>query len=464
MKQVSRYVICRTTGLCAALSMLISISVISVAVRILPARYSLVADTDVKVSNPSDSVRPEITVSEPADIAFEDSDVLHKAYDAGRKLIRSRGDRQEQKKDDDMIPDEDDETGVSDSTTSTTASATVSSEQEQTTVTTTMPSQATSSAVTATTTGASENGADSERVSNGKEPFNYNDVSSIASDMKTLGDFVEKVSPSSLSWDTEEYAENGCVRITLQAENGMAVLDVKPVTAGEELYRIDGEESGSINGSQIGEWPWLAQNRKAGCNISSVTWISAGFGIKPVRGIDIGSSLAKVTDNYLCVNGGATTLYKASDVIKDQSKLNAILSDENQYTFVGGRFYSIGSYLDKYYNGKEQNFRFEDCDYVVQYGCNSIMDHNYTTGSWIIEYAVKEDVVTGICFMNKSYYRNEQKPVISTNNISGSESGMNTTYTEASVFSDENTEDPSDVETEGKDTEADVTSDEEAHP
>ena len=43
------------------------------------------------------------------------------------------------------------------------------------------------------------------------------------------------------------------------------------------------------------------------------------------------------------------------------------------------------------------------------------MEHNYTTGSWIIEYAVKEDSVVGISFMNKSYYKTEQKTAISTN-------------------------------------------------
>ena len=154
----------------------------------------------------------------------------------------------------------------------------------------------------------------------------------------------------------------------------------------------------------------------------------------PIRNIRIGSSLAQLTDSFLCVNGGATTLYRASDVIKDQNKLNSILAAENLYTFVGGRVYSIGSYLDKYYNGREHSFRFEDCDYVVQYGCNSIMEHNYTTGSWIIEYAVKEDSVIGISFLNKSYYRTEPKTAISTNiPSSGSESGsLATTHAELS--------------------------------
>ena len=56
------------------------------------------------------------------------------------------------------------------------------------------------------------------------------------------------------------------------------------------------------------------------------------------------------------------------------------------------------------------------------------MEHNYTTGSWIIEYAVKEDIVIGISFMNKSYYKNEQRIAVSTNTpSSGSESEAVTT-------------------------------------
>ena len=56
------------------------------------------------------------------------------------------------------------------------------------------------------------------------------------------------------------------------------------------------------------------------------------------------------------------------------------------------------------------------------------MEHNYTTGSWIIEYAVKEDSVIGISFMNKSYYKTEQKTAVSTNiPSSGSESEAVTT-------------------------------------
>ena len=272
------------------------------------------------------------------------------------------------------------------------------------------------------------------------QPFNYNDVSSIADDINTFGDFVDKLTPSLISWDGSEYNDNGCVRVILESVHGIVVLDVKPISGALS----DDEQIGSISGNKITDWNWLGENRNAGCNISSVTWIDASFGIDPVRGIEIGSTLAKLTDTFLCVNGGATTLYRASDVIEDQNKLNSILAAENLYTFVGGRVYSIGSFLDKYYNGKEHTFRFEDCDYVVQYGCNSIIEHNYTTGSWIIEYAVKEDVVIGISFMNKSYYKNEQKTAISTNiSSSGSESTMIiTTHAESSETNDEISEEP----------------------
>jgi hypothetical protein len=439
MKRFSKYVICRTTGLCAALSMLIAVSGISVVMRVMPRRGSLIADGGAKMNNPSDSEKTEISVNEPVEIVFQDSEDLDKAYDACKDLMQSRNKKNKKNhSSEDKDNSADHSEIISDSSTVSTTEETAVPEAEQTTVTTTTPSQSTSSPVTAATTAAAEHTEESPRVSNGMKPFNYNDVSSVASEMKTLGDFAEKVSPSSLSWNTEEYAENGCVRITLQAESGMAVLDVRPVTPEEKTeYLIDGEKSGSVKGDQLGEWEWFEQNSSAGCNISSVTWILPDFGVRPVRGIDIGSGLAEVTDNYLCVNGGATTLYKASDVISDQNKLNAILTDENQYTFVGGRVYSIGSYLDKYYNGKEHSFLFEDCDYIVQYGCNSIMEHNYTTGSWIIEYAVKEDVVIGISFMNKSYYKNEPRPIVSTNSASGSESGANTARTEASSLSDD---------------------------
>ena len=47
------------------------------------------------------------------------------------------------------------------------------------------------------------------------------------------------------------------------------------------------EQSGRLNGDSISEWQWLNENTGAGCNISSVTWTSASFGIAPVRGIGI---------------------------------------------------------------------------------------------------------------------------------------------------------------------------------
>ena len=63
------------------------------------------------------------------------------------------------------------------------------------------------------------------------------------------------------------------------------------------------------------------------------------------------------------------------------------------------------------------------------------MEHNYTTGSWIIEYAVKEDTVTGISFLNKSYYKTEQKAAVSTDISTGVESDMITTRAESSESS-----------------------------
>ncbi len=434
MKRNAHHRFCVMTGLCTAVAMMISMSAISMAIRIMPCSRSLVADSGAKAGNPVPSEIKEITVNEPAEIEWEDAEKLNRTYNACKKAISSR---RKKKKKSTAAASEAEITVREEEMTSTTATTTAPSE-EHTTVTTTMPSQSATTAMTMPTTEAGNHDEASRSVSNGQKPFNYNDVSSIAAEMETLSDFVRKVSPTSIGWNTDEYNEKGCVRITLTSEYGYAVLDVKPVTAGSDPYLIDGEKSGSVSGSNVSDWQWYIDNKEAGCNISSVVWTSADFGIKPVRNVTIGSTLAALTDHYLCVNGGATTLYKASDVIKDQNKLNAILSDENIYTFVGGRVYSIGSYLDKYYHGKEHTFLFEDCDYIVQYGCNSIMEHNYTTGSWIIEYAVKEDIVTGISFMNKSYYKNASKPIVSTNNSSSaSESGMTTAHTEAAAVMSE---------------------------
>lgn len=417
--QESRHSLCTSCGLCLAISMLTALSIVSLSSMRHGGR-SLTADNGAKVYNPSDSAVTEITVAEPVELGFDDSEVVKRAY----KEYKKNFDAKEKKK------DKDEDTVIQEDTQSTT-SATSSTGDEQTTVTTTVTSQ------TSSTTAANRDPeqSDTERVSNNMQPFNYNDVSSIADDLSTLGDFVDKLSPSSVSWDCSEFSDNGCIKVTLESNLGSVTLHVKPLT--EDFSEI--EQSGSINSDEIINFQWLDENRGAGCNISSVTWTDATFGIVPVRKIGIGATLAQLTDGYLCVNGGATTLYRASDVIKDQNKLNSILAAENLYTFVGGRVYSIGSYLDKYYNGKEHTFKFEDCDYIVQYGCNSIMEHNYTTGSWIIEYAVREDSVVGISFMNKSYYRTEQKTAVSTNiSSSGSESGaVTTTHAESSETSDD---------------------------
>ena len=407
-----------TSGLCLALSMLTALAVLSHGS--LQYSRSLTSNNSAKGNNPSNSSVTEISVTEPYEIGFDNSDEMKKAYKAYKKKISSKNNN------DTSLPDD----------TQSTTPITSSLGDENTTITTTVTSQ-----TSQPTTAASETDDEhSESVSNGMQPFNYNDVSSIADDINTFGDFVDKLTPSLISWDGSEYNDNGCVRVILESVHGIVVLDVKPISGALS----DDEQIGSISGNKITDWNWLEENRNAGCNISSVTWIDASFGIDPVRGIEIGSTLAKLTDTFLCVNGGATTLYRASDVIEDQNKLNSILAAENLYTFVGGRVYSIGSFLDKYYNGKEHTFRFEDCDYVVQYGCNSIIEHNYTTGSWIIEYAVKEDVVIGISFMNKSYYKNEQKTAISTNiSSSGSESTIIiTTHAESSETNDEISEEP----------------------
>lgn len=277
---------------------------------------------------------------------------------------------------------------------------------QQTTVSTT----SSQTVITTTTADSSEKNDttvnNNSIVSNGKREFNYDDVSTIAADLKTLQDFVEELNPTSFCWDTSDYGQYGYVKISLISAYGNVTLDVKPVEnyVGYGQYMIDNEVAGSVSASSITDWDWYKQNKESGCNICSVTWLAEEFAISPVRDVKLGTNLADLIESYLCVNGGATTLYKASDVINDQDKLNTLLAVENVYTFVGGRMYTIDSYLEKYYSGKENSYRFADSNFVVQYGCNSIMDYNYTTGSWIIEYAVKNDVVVGITFMNKSYY------------------------------------------------------------
>lgn len=295
----------------------------------------------------------------------------------------------------------------------------VKSESKKNDATGTTPKQVTASTtasqtIITTTTDISSKKSESEptsaktapAVSNNKREFNYDDVSLIAADLKTLQNFVEELNPTSFCWDTSDYEKYGYVKISLISAYGNVTLDVKPVNeyTNNMPYLIDNEISGSVSGSSITEWDWYNQNKNGGCNICSVTWLAEEFAIEPVRDIKLGTKLADLTDSYLCVNGGATTLYKASDVVTDQIKLNELLLVENAYTFVGGRVYDIHSYIEKYYEDKVNSYRFADSDFVVQYGCNSIMNSNYTTGSWIIEYAIKDDVVVGITFMNKSYY------------------------------------------------------------
>lgn len=276
---------------------------------------------------------------------------------------------------------------------------TASTTSSQTVITTTTSDSSKKTDTTTSTTTATI-------VSNGKREFNYDDVSTIAADLKTLQDFVEELHPTSFCWDTSDYGQYGYVKISLISAYGNVTLDVKPIEeyVGYGQYTIDNEVAGSVSASSITEWDWYIQNKEGGCNICSVTWLTEEFAISPVRDVKIGTKLVDLIESYLCVNGGASTFYKASDVITNQDKLNALLAAENVYTFVGGRMYTIDSYLEKYYSGKENSYRFADSNFVVQYGCNSIMDYNYTTGSWIIEYAIKDDVVAGITFMNKSYY------------------------------------------------------------
>ena len=274
------------------------------------------------------------------------------------------------------------------------------------TTTTTAPVQTQSAETTAPT--QSDREKTESDVSNGKLPFNGDDVSSVAPGLNCLGDFVDKTSPVSFSWDASEYEKNGVVRVTISSSNGSVVLDVKPSESAAEViepYTIAGEVSGSMNVTALEELDWYRSNRGSGANIRSVTWLRREFAIPPVRGVEVGAGLAELTASYLCVNGGATTLYKAADVIEDDAKLNKLLVSENAYTFVGGRLYTVQGYIEKYYGGDGSAYPFEDCDMVVQYGCNSIMEHNDTTGAWLMEYAIQNDVVVGISFFNKSYYR-----------------------------------------------------------
>lgn len=302
------------------------------------------------------------------------------------------------------------------STTTTTAAAAITTTTTTTTNSakdsTTTTASASETVITTTTSAADNTEATTAAtaaqavISNGKREFNYEDVSGIAANLRTLEDFVTELNPTSFTWDATEYVLSGYVRISLISGYGIVTLDVKPIlpVAGYGELSAENEATGSRSSSSIVNWEWYQNNKEAGCNICSVTWLAEEFAISPVRNAGIGTSMADVIGSYLCVNGGATTLYKASDVITDQNKLNMLLAGENAYTFVGGRVCSIDSYLETYYHGKERSYRFADCDSVIQYGCNSVMDYDYITGSWIIEYAIKDDVVKGITFMNKSYY------------------------------------------------------------
>lgn len=404
-----RHMLCTTCGLCFALAVVASLLIFSVTNRVGMENRLPNTEKGRQILEHQDTSVTEITVNPPKEKKVKEFVKLQKAYKVCKEIVKKEETNHHTTKNDTM----------EDSTLSTT-STTSSVEDESTTVTTTVASQT----MPTTAANSEPETEETESISNHMLPFNYNDVSSVGDRLSTLEDFVNNLHPEKISWDLSEYDDNGCVKITLDSAHGSSVLYVKPSGS----IPSESEKSGSVSGDQIDSWQWWKDNQTSGCNISSVTWLDNELGIAPVRDIGIGSTLAHLTDRYLCVNGGATTLYRASDVITDQNKLNAILSAENLYTFVGGRVYSIGSYLDKYYHGKEHTFRFEDCDYVVQYGCNSIMEHNYTTGSWIIEYAVKEDIVTGISFMNKSYYKNEQRIAVSTNTpSSGSEPDAVTT-------------------------------------
>lgn len=308
---------------------------------------------------------------------------------------------------------------------SVTSSTTAADETAATTTTTT----AAISTQISEETKATQTTQEEASVSNGRLPFHYDDVLSVAPNMNRLSDFVNGIHPISFSWDTLEYEKRGYVRITLSSPSGSVTLDVKPTEQADEViepYTIAGEVSGSINISTLEELDWYQRNKDGGACICSVTWLRKEFAVAPIRGIDVGTGLAELTGSYLCVNGGATTLYKASDVIKDETKLNKLLASENAYTFVGGRLYTINGYLEKYYGGDGSAYPFEDCDMVVQYGCNSITEHNDTTGTWLIEYAIQNDVVVGITFMNKSYYKTNVVQGGATSSSTGTKSVSST--------------------------------------
>lgn len=392
--EFNRQWLTRAVGIGTAVSILASVSFSACFSRVDTG--TVTADASVKARDYADTD----TSSERIVVPFNDADNAglkknsKKLYEVYEKLVESESESRKNRNADrntsQPASDTDTNTETSEvsvpSTTQTTVTTTVSTDNPQTTQTQAEPS-----------------------ISNGKTPFNYDDVSSIGRDLNTLADFVEKTVPDAIDWDTSASGDSGYVKISLLSQKGRVTLDVKPLTDADM-----GDQSGSVSGETLNDWQWYNENKQGGCNISSVSWTAPGYGIEPVRDIDVGASLAELTDRYLCVNGGATTLYKASDVIADQNKLNAILSAENAYTFVGGRVYTIDSYLKKYYSDKEDNCSFANCDCVVQYGCNSVMKHNYTTGSWIVEYAVKDDTVTEITFMNKSYYKREASTAVST--------------------------------------------------
>ena len=349
---------------------------------------------NMTVSQKQHDIQPVGTVTAPLydsipSVKPEDSAKLRHVYN---RIVRDEKEKNRQ--------------GASASVPETSSTSAVDDELTAATTTTTAPVQTQSAETTAPT--QSDREETESNVSNGKLPFNCDDVSSVAPGLNCLADFVNKTSPVSFSWDTSAYDSSGVVRITLSSSSGSVVLDVKPSESPAEIiepYTIAGEVSGSINVSALEELDWYRSNRGSGANIRSVTWLRREFAIPPVRGVTVGAGLAELTASYLCVNGGATTLYKASDVMEDEAKLNKLLVSENAYTFVGGRLYTVESYLEKYYGGDGSAYAFEDCDMVVQYGCNSIMEHNDTTGAWLMEYAIQNDVVVGISFLNKSYYR-----------------------------------------------------------
>ena len=398
----------RIIGISLSVSVMMSVAIAS-QISAIKQSVAVSANVRSRVSRSAESVVIPFDDVPETDLGGKDSEKLYKVY---REIAKA------EKKKERKQPSN---TQKNEPAASTTESTTASATSEQTTVTTTAATTTASEAPQTTETQAEPS------VSNGKEPFCYNDVSSIASHLNTLGDFVEKLQPTSYRWDAFDYEKKGCISVSLTSDSGSVTLDVKPLNAGNAAYTIDGKTSGSENTGSITGWDWFAENKEAGCNIASITWKSSRFAIAPVRGIDVGSTLADVTDSYLCVNGGATTLYKASDVIDDQSKLNTLLAAENAYTFVGGRFYVIGSYLEKYYPFTPHAYAFSDCEYVVQYGCNSIMEHDYATGSWIMEYAIKDNAVAGITFLNKSYCKSETKTAVSTETSRSNAAGSSQT-------------------------------------